>query len=159
MSKTSYSAQTVTTRPANTTPAYDANDVVGATAAVWKFNNIGPAGGRVGLVGWSLRDDVSAVPAGMTSFRLHLYDRTPASALADKAAFDLVSTDLGYQGYIDLGSPADLGSSLYVQNDQQWKAIQLRAGCSDLWGYLVTAGTYTPASAEVLTIALHSLTA
>lgn len=157
--KTSYRAQTSVTRPANTTPAYDANDVVGATAAVWKFNSIGPSGGLIGLTGWSLQINVNAIPSGMTSYRLYLYNETPASALADKASFDLVTTDLGYQGYIDLGSPADLGSTLYVQNDQQWHQVQLAPGSSDLYGYLVTNGTYTPTSAAVKVITLHSMVA
>jgi hypothetical protein len=158
---TAFGGQTSVTRPANTTPAYDANDVVGATAAVWKFNSMGPAGGKIVVTSVSLRINTTAVPAGMTSFRLYLYRATPPSALADKAAWTLHADDLSvYAGYIDLGSPALPAASsaaIIVQSDQINKQFYLAPGCSDLWGYLVTAGTYTPASATVHVIEMHSL--
>jgi hypothetical protein len=154
---TGYHAQTSVTRPSNTN-TYGVGDVVGATAAAWKFHNIGPAGGRILITSTALRFDLSAVPAGMTSFRLQLYTATPPSALADEATWDLPSGDrASYAGYIDLGSPVDVGSTLYVQADQVNKQIQLAAGCSDLWGYLVTNGTYAGASAGVQAIDLHSV--
>jgi hypothetical protein len=153
-----FASPIATTRPANTT-AYTANDVVGATAAVWTFQNIGPMGGRVMLTSADLRIDVAAIPSGMTSFRLYLYNVTPASALADNAAFDLPAGDRpGYQGYIDLGSPADLGSTLYVQTDQINKQVDLAATDTSLYGYLVSAGGFTPAgNSEVYNINLRSV--
>jgi hypothetical protein len=152
-----YHAQTSVTRPANTN-TYAANDVVGATAAAWKFHNIGPAGGRILITSTALRFDLTAIPTGMTSFRLQLYNATPPSALADEATWDLPAGDrASYVGYIDLGSPADVGSTLYVQADQVNKQIQLAAGCSDLWGYLVCNGTYAGASSGVQAIDLHSV--
>ena len=154
---TGYHAQTSVTRPANTN-TYGAGDVVGAAAAVWKFNNIGPAGGRILITSTALRVDLAATPAGMTSFRLHLYNVTPPSAAADEATWDLPAGDRSaYLGYIDLGSPADVGSTLYVQADQVNKQVQLKAGSSDLYGYLVTSGSYAGASGTVYTIDLHSV--
>lgn len=160
MARESFYAQTSNPRPANTT-AYTAGDVVGATAAVWKFNSIGKSGERILITSTGLRVNVTAVPSGMTSFRLHLYRATPPSALADNAAWTLHADDLSvYLGYIDLGSPALPAASsgaLYVQQDQVNKQFQLAAGSSDLFGYLVTNGGYTPTSAAVKVIDLHAI--
>jgi hypothetical protein len=143
------------TRPADTTP-YDAGDVVGATAAAISFPSLGPAAGRIMITSVALEMDVTAIPAGMTSFRLHLYNVTPPSALADKAAWDLPAGDrASYLGYIDLGSPADLGSTLYVQADKVNKQVLL-AG-TGLFGYLVTTAGYTPASEAVHRVTLNAV--
>jgi hypothetical protein len=101
---------------------------------------------------------VAAIPAGMTSFRLHLYRETPASAIADNAAWDLPAGDRdAYLGYIDLGSPADAGSTLFAQVDQINK--QILCGATGVWGYLVTNGAYTPAGvSEVYTPTLYAIT-
>ena len=165
LASTGYSAKVSTTRPANTTPAYDANDVVGATAAAWTFPDVGPSdawqndllGANIMITSASLRVNLTAVPATMTSFRLYLYNVTPPSALADKAAFDLPDGDRsGFLGYIDLGTPIDIGSTLYVQTDGINKQVTLAAGSSTLYGYLVTNGTYTPTSGEVYAIELNT---
>src|SRR5436309_41001 len=142
-------SQQAVTRPANTT-AYTANDVLGATAAAITFASIAPsAGGEIIITSAELEIDVAAVPSGMTTFRLYLYSVTPPSALADNAAFDLPSGDrASFLGYVDLGTPVDLGSTLYVRTD----AInaQFSAAGANLFGYLVTAGAFTPAgSSEV----------
>lgn len=145
------------TRPADTT-AYAARDVVGATAAVWTFPLVCPGPGRrvyVSSTEFTVR--VAAVPSGMTSFRLHLYNATPPSAYADNAAWELADADLGvYQGYVELGSPVDEGSNLYVQADGIQHAVRCGASTS-LFGYLMTMGAYTPSSAAVKTIHLHSV--
>lgn len=154
----SYSAQVSSTRPANT-DAYEALDVVGATAAAWTFPNIGPAGGRIVITKSALRIDVAAIPSGMTSFRLYFYSATPPSALANEAAWDLPAGDrASFLGYIDLGSPADLGSTLFVQTKQDNEPFKLAADSTSLYAYLVTNGAYTPAgNSEVYTIDLHAL--
>ena len=150
-----YDAGVSVTRPADTT-AYTAGDVVGAAVAAISFPEMGPAAGHVLITSVSLEIDVASVPAGMTSFRLHLYSVTPPSALADNAAWDLPSGDRdSYLGYVDLGTPVDVGATLYVQTDQVNKHIAL-AG-TGLFGYLVTAGAYTPTSAAVKRITLHSV--
>lgn len=142
-SSSGYRSAAAITRPANTTP-YSANDSFGG---VLTFANIGPAGGHIMLTSLDLRYDVSAIPTGMTSFRLHLYTATPPSALADNAAWDLPSGDRSaYIGYAELGSPADLGATLFSQVDQANKHIKLADGSSSLFGYVVTAGGYTPAA-------------
>jgi len=152
----SYVAKVSVTRPANTT-AYTAGDVVGATAAVWEFPLIGASGGQIIITGVDHRIDVAAIPAGMSSFRLHLYDATPPSALADNAAWDLPAGDrASYLGFIDIGSPVDMGSTLFVQEDQKNKKVKLNASTS-LFGYLVTNGGFTPTLSAVKTLRIHSL--
>lgn len=143
------------TRPADTT-AYTAGDVVGG---VLRFLGAATMSGSELLVtSHDLRIDVASIPSGMTSFRLHLYKNTPPSALADNAAFDIPAGDrASYLGYLDLGSPADIGSTLYVQVDQVNKQFRLAAGETTLYGYLVTTGAYTPTSAASKTINLHAI--
>jgi hypothetical protein len=146
-----YKSQPTVTRPANTTP-YTGGDVVGGA-----FQLTGILGQLViRILSAGLRIDVSAIPAGMTSFRLHLYSATPPSALADNAPWDLPSGDrASYQGYVDIGSPVDLGSTLYVSSDQLKDA---QPGTTGLWGYLVTNGGFTPAAnSEVYTPELYAI--
>lgn len=154
----SYSATVTLTRTADTN-AYNANDVIGAatgsTAAV-EFASMGPNGGRIMITTAELRIDRNAVISGETSYRLHLYNVTPPSALGDNAAWDLPSGDRdSYLGFIELGTPVDLGSTLYVQTTQVNRQLKL-AGTS-LFGYLVTVGAYTPQSATVHSITLHGV--
>src|SRR3990167_1566296 len=82
-------------RVADTT-AYLANDVVGEAttiSAALEFKNMAPA-----------------VISGQTSYRLYLYSSPPPSRLADNAAFDLAAADRPlFLGYVDLGSPVDIG--------------------------------------------------
>ncbi len=136
-------SQPTVTRPANTT-AYTAGDVVGGAIT---FANAGPSGGGSVIINSAdLRIDVSSVPAGMTSFTLHLYSVTPPSALADNAPWDLPSGDrASYLGFIILGTPIDVGSTLFCQaTGPGLRQVQLAS--SSVFGYLVTAGGFTPAA-------------
>src|SRR3990167_5391140 len=145
-------------RVADTT-AYLANDVVGEAttiSAALEFKNMAPAGGgRIMITSHSLEIDATAVISGQTSYRLYLYSSPPPSAFADNAAWDLGAADRPmYLGYVDLGTPVDLGSTLYVQAEPS-KDVRLTG--SSLFGYLVSNGAYTPASATVHVITLHSV--
>jgi hypothetical protein len=81
---------------------------------------------------------------------------TPPSALADNDPFDLPAGDrAAYLGSINVGTPVDLGSTLYVAQDGINKQVTLAS--SNLYGYLVTAGAYTPAALVVYRIALHAV--
>lgn len=152
-----YSAAVTLTRTADTA-AYAANDVVGAatgSTAALTFASMGPNAGRIMLTSISLEIDATALISGEASYRLYLYNVTPPSALGDNAAFDLPSGDrASFLGYVDLGTPVDLGSTLYVQTDTVNKQIKL-AGTS-IFAYLVTIGAYTPTSARVHVITLHA---
>lgn len=140
------------TRSANTT-AYPANSVVGGALT---FTSVGPSAAAIMVTGAQLEIDVAAIPSGMTSFRLYLYNVTPPSALADNAAWDLPSGDrASFLGYIDLGTPADLGSTLYVEASNLNK--QLRLASANIFAYLVTNGGYTPGSGDPFKITLHTV--
>lgn len=152
-----YTVAVSLTRTADTN-AYLANDVIGAATgatAALTFALMGPSGGNIRAIAAELEIDRNAVISGETSYRLHLYSVTPPSALGDNAAWDLPSGDrASYLGFVELGTPVDLGSTLYVQSEPG-KDLQL-AGTS-LFGYLVTIGAYTPASATVHKITLHAV--
>jgi hypothetical protein len=149
------------TRTADTA-IYAANDVLGpatgSTAAI-TFPTMGPsAGGEIIITSAEFERDAAGIIAGETSYTLHLYNITPPSALGDNAAFDLPAGDrVSYLGNINLGTPVDLGSTLYIKTDAINMQVTLASG--SLFGYLVTVGTYTPVSAAVHVIALHSVAA
>jgi hypothetical protein len=146
-------AKSDTTRPSNTTPAYTAGAVYGGLQT---FSAIGISNSSVVVTSVSLRLNITSVPSGMAAFRLHLYSATP-SALLDKAVWSLTNGDRSiYEGFVDLVVPAAIGSSiLYSQNDYINKQIKLTT--STLYGYLVTLGTYTPASGTTSTIEIHGV--
>lgn len=146
-----YKSKTTITRPANT-DAYIAGDVVGGAFLLkgWPIN--------LDLLVTNIKLDVheTAVPSGMTSFSLKLYDATPPSALADNAAWDLPAGDrANYIGSISLGSPADIGSTLTVEAEQINK--QIRSGSQGVYAYLVTTAGYTPSSAGVMTVTAYAI--
>lgn len=152
-----YSKQTIT-RPANVTP-YTANDVVGnATTGVLTFTTMGRVGGQdIIITDVDFRVDLASVPASMSTFRLHLYDVTPPSALLDNAPWDLPAGDRdAYLGYVDITIPIDIGSTLHVQVTNMYKKIRV-ASSGSLFGYLVTAGGYTPTSGEVYSLRVHAI--
>ncbi|HXJ01296.1 MAG TPA: hypothetical protein VNH44_08725 [Micropepsaceae bacterium] len=158
LSSSGYSAAVTLTRTADTN-AYAANDVLGAatgSTAALTFASVGPNGGEVMITSASLEIDSSAVISGETSYRLYLYNVTPPSATGDNGAFDLPSGDrASFLGYIDLGTPVDLGSTLYVQTDNINKQIKLSG--TNIYAYLVTNGAYTPTSARIHVITLHTV--
>lgn len=149
---TGYSAQVTITRPANQTP-YTGLDVVGGAI---EFTNMGPSGGQIKITSADLRIDVAAVPAGMTTFRLHMYNVTPPSALADNAAWDLPAGDrASYLGFIDILTPVDVGSTLSIQTDALNRQVKLSG--TSIFAYLVTTAGYTPAAnSEVYSPRLYS---
>lgn len=145
----------------NDTNAYTANDVVGAatgSTAALTFPGIGPSGGGlVYITSSSLEIDIAAVVSGMTTFSLALYSVTPPSALGDNAAWDLPSGDrASFLGQLNLGTPVDLGSTLYVETQAINKPIVVPSGGA-LYAYLVTLGGWTPAASSVLKISLFTL--
>lgn len=147
------------TRPNNTT-AYGAGAVLGpstSTTAALEFTNMGPStGGEIMLTTSNFEIDVSSIPSGMTSFVLHFYSSTPPSAYADGATFDLPSGDRSvYLGNVNIGSPVDLGSTLYVNTTQLNQQLTLTG--SSLFAYLVTTTGYTPTAQAEKKITLHDV--
>lgn len=141
-----------TTRPADVT-AYTAGDVYGGLQT---FQTVGIGNSSVIITSLSLRINVTSVPSGMAGFRLHLYSSIPTT-LNDNDVWTLNANDrTKYEGYIDLSAPTAVGTSiLYSQNDNINKQIKLSS--SSVFGYLVTLGAYTPASATTSTIEIHTV--
>lgn len=155
-----YSSVVTLTRTADTN-AYTANDVVGSSVAaggaVLTFPGSGITNSDMMVTSVQLQINDTGVISGETSYRLYLYNATPPSALADNAAFDLGTSDRypgPFIGYVDLGTPVDLGTTLYVETSNINKQLKMGA-TSQLFGYLVTNGAYTPTSARVYIITLH----
>lgn len=155
--KDAFVSSVTLTRTADTN-AYAAGDVLGAatgSTAALRFSRIG-AGRAVMITTAQMMWNVSSIPSGATSFRLYLYNVTPPSALGDNASWDLPSGDRSsFLGYIDLGTPVDLGSTAYVETSNINKQLFLSG--TDVWGYLVTTAGYTPASAAVMVITLNAV--
>ena len=140
--------RTAITRGADLTP-YTANDVVGG---LFTFPRISESSPLIRIDHALLSLDLSAVPGSMSTFRLHLYSCEP-SALADNDAFTMSAADFAkYVGYIDIGTPVDVGPILVVQAADIRRVCQSLLG--DLYGYLVTAGAYTPAASTTITLDL-----
>lgn len=157
-STTNIATQTLT-RPANTT-AYGAGAVIGvstsATSAI-AFATIGNISSAILITDANLLMEIASVPSGMTNFRLHLYNVTPPSAYVDGATWDLPSGDwASYLGYVDLGSPVDVGSALFVQNTSVNKTLKMGASTT-LYGYIVTNGGFTPASGAITQVQLAAM--
>jgi len=153
-----YSSRVQFTRPSDTT-AYAANDIVGITGggtAGIDFNLGAPSGKDIIITSASIERDQSALVSGEANYVLHLYNVTPPSASADNSAFDLPSGDrASYLGSINLGTPVDLGSTLYNRTDGINAHVTLSG--THIFGYLVTVGAYTPVSADVYTVTLHAM--
>ena len=148
------------TRPSNTT-AYTAGDVVGDTggSAIISLTSVGPSGGFILVQSISLVFSDSVVPSGMGAFRVHMYSASP-TAIADNAAFDLVSGDrANYMGYIDLPTPLDLGSTIYTQVDYSGRLVKLAAASTTVFVKIETRGAYTPVSASTVSIRINTLEA
>lgn len=156
----SYSSTVTLTRTADTN-AYAANDVIGPAtsgSAAQAFTGIASSdGGSVLLTTAQFSINLAAVISGMSNFRLYFYSVTPPSGLSDNAAFDLPSGDrASFLGFVNLGTPVDLGSTLYVETTHLDKQVLVPAG-GILYAYLVTTGAYTPSASDVFKITLNSM--
>ena len=155
-----YRSTAAFTRPSNATP-YAAGDVVGATAgsAIHTLTTAGPSGGYILIQSISMATHDTSVPAGMASFRIHFYNASP-TAIADNAAFDLLTADHGkYLGYVDLPTPQDFGSSIYTQADYPGRLVKLAASSTSLFIEIETKGAFTPVSAVTFDLAISTLEA
>lgn len=101
---------------------------------------------------------MQATGTNVTSvWRLHLYNVTPPSAIADDAAFDVPAGDrASYLGYIDISQLIDTGSTLYIDMPNLAKQVKLLG--TSLFGYLVNVTTLTAeAVAHTVTIQCRAL--
>lgn len=140
-----YQGTFTVTRGANQTP-YTAGDVVGGALTI---ANAGPDSGYVLYTRAMLLLNISALPAGMSTFGLRLYSVTPPSAIADNAPWTLGAGDrASYLGSI-LGLPAVLtgtGTATVTASLTDFVREFKLTGGANLFAYLVTDGGFTPAA-------------
>lgn len=140
----------------NVTTPYTAGDVVSTEAGeIMEFPSVGTANEMLVILGARLRIDLdAAVAAGITGYRLHLYNAAP-TAIADNAPYNLPAADRAkYLGYITISTPIRLDDTQYAQDDNiNYTCIP--TGTS-LYGILQTIGAYTPTANAVKTIILNA---
>lgn len=138
---------TFTVTRANNTTAYTAGDVVGAAFAI---ANLGPTGGGdVLLTKLKILLNITALPAGMTTFKIPLYNVTPPSAIADNSPWTLASGDrASYIGMIEgvIASARGTGTQSVEAVLKFSPAEQYTIPSTGLYGYLVTDAAFTPAA-------------
>lgn len=143
---TAYTGTFTVTRPANTT-AYTAGDVVGGALTI---ASVGPAGGGdVLMTAVRLMLNITALPSGMTTFKLALYNVTPPSAIADNSPWTLGSGDrASYLGMIRgiLSGAIGTGTQSVEAVLELSPAQQFTIPSTGLFAYLVTDGAFTPAA-------------
>jgi len=152
------------TRPNNAT-AYTAGDVIGradtvtpanAGDAIIRLAGVGPVGGALSLETVELHFDTNAIPAGMTTFRLHLYGLPPTPVL-DNAVYNLSSAEIArYLGFITLNAPVDLGDTIYSITTDIRRHINLVPYSGSLYAELETVGAFTPAALTPVTLKVSS---
>lgn len=134
-------------RPNDATP-YSANDAVSPSGASYvTFSGLLDSGQDVYITNASLLIREVSVPAGMGSFRLHLFNAVP-SGTADNAAFAMPSGDVDkYKGFVEIATPVRVGGVyIYRRNDTVNTQVALASGDSSLYGVLETLNGWTPAS-------------
>ena len=147
-------------RPANTT-AYTAGDVIGiadagtpanAGSAIHELTGAGSSGAFLMVQSIQLLVNLSAVPSGMSGFRVHLYNSS-LTAILDNAAYTFTTSDRSaWQDSFDLPTPAVRGSMLRSKAEFQGGIVKLAAASSSLFAIVETVGGYTPASGTAYTL-------
>lgn len=139
----------------NDATPYAVGDVVSTLAGeVMEFASLGTANQMIAVLGTRMRVDLdAAVTAGITGYRLHLYNAAP-TAIADNAAFNIPAADRAkYVGNVNISTPSRFDDTWWVQDDSINATFKL-AGTS-LFGILETLGAYTPTANAVKTIFLE----
>lgn len=147
------------TRPDDTI-AYDAGYVIGTNPATnIEFEDAMPISGEhYYIVGLKIKVIKTAIPAGMTSFTLHLFSSAP-TAIADNTAWALLAVDADkYLGSITI-TPEDKGEVLIKWEDGINMKRKLISGASSVFAQLVTDAGWTPASEDVIELQLETIVA
>ncbi|HSE58228.1 MAG TPA: hypothetical protein VLA99_05960 [Nitrospiraceae bacterium] len=145
------------TRPADTTAYASGDQVANSTTAgsVVPLNFPGCSNG----VGRSLqirrvRIGKSGTSVTNAAFRLHLFNVLPTVGAGDNAAISFTTGMAKYLGQVDVTVGQAFGDGAAGQATTDISCYPV-AGASNLYGLLEARGAYTPASAEVFTIALE----
>lgn len=150
------------TRPANTTPAYEANTAIADAApsvTTHLLANMARANGGSGRIVRAaiMTDNVSWTQA----VNLVIYKAAPAGGfIADKGAYNdkyadkasIVGT-IRFPGFVPMGAGAAGGIRVAVANGE-YLAYECAAGSKDLYFQIWQTGTPTPASAQKFFVVL-----
>jgi len=132
---------------ASFTPAASAYSLGDIFEGAKEFAFGGAGRNFVHITGSTLLVAHTALVASEAGYTLHLYSVTPPSALADNAGFDVpVGDRASYLGSLALGTPVDLGASLFIRVSTHAMPVMLPAGGS-LFAYLATDAGITPTAA------------
>lgn len=133
--------------------AYSANTVMqGAIALDTGMTE----GGELFITSTMLEVHASSLISGEGAYSLELYNVTPPSAYADRAAWDIPSGDrAAHLISLALGTPVDKGSTLKIEQAGINTQITVPVG-GVLYAYLVTQGAFT-AVGSVRKVTLHGV--
>lgn len=135
--------------------AYSAGDIISTAQELVFTYDDGSAiatGSLIRILSTVIKNDVTAVPSGQTSFTGRLYAITPPVVRADNDAWTLASGDLAaYRGSIALGTPVDDGGALYVKSGAINTDVRLTAA-SLFMEYQTTGGFTAAAVAHQVTV-------
>jgi hypothetical protein len=127
-----------------TAAAYLANDVMEGAK---EFVNAGQPGQVIRILSADLLISHTALVTSEANYRLALYNVTPPSAIADNGAWDIAAGDRdSLVALFSLGTPVDVGSSLFIQAPNLNIDVKLGVG-SSLFGYLITDAGITATAA------------
>ena len=132
-----------------TAAAYSGNDVMSTVQELLFKDRAGSPcnGGEIILTNARLLVAHTALIAGETNYYLALYNTTPPTALADNDAFDVPAANRSaFLARIDLGTPADIGSTLAVLTVGLDLQLTIPEG-GNLYAHLITAGAFTATAA------------
>ena len=130
-----------------------AGDVIGVGGgkAALTFAGVAAWIGELDIVSATLEIDRAAI-GGETTYRLHLYNTTPPSALNDSDPWFLPVGDRPYYlGFLDFDIRVDTGTMQWCEKNNLMKQITTLG--TTVYGYLVSNGAYT-ATASPLKVTL-----
>lgn len=123
--------------------AYLAGDCVDTMET---FTSIGQSATLIRIIGATLSIDHTTAIA--STFTLHLFNAAKATPLADNDPHTVLSADLAkYLGSIELGTPVDIGTVCWVEQNGLSKPVKLTT--ANLLGQLVINSALTPAASNL----------
>lgn len=155
-------ASSTITRPSNTT-AYASGDLVANSVTAGSVNALQfttaarISGGNGRVTGARIQKTANGVSGA--AFRLHLFTVVPtftANGDNDPISGNVVATDKGYLGYIDITAMVGFSDVAWGTGapDNTRGGLDFVAVAQILYGVVEARGSYTPASAEVFTVSI-----
>lgn len=146
------------TRPANTTQ-YTSGDLVAnntsaGSVAPMEFSLAPAGGGAVSVT--RVRLSKTGTSATSAAFRLHLFSQSPTVTNGDNGAFE-TNKAAAYLGALDVTAMVAASDGAFGNGAPLvGTALDLQIPGPTVYGLLEARGTYTPASAEVITATIEA---